>query len=845
MTPDEWSFVKEAFETLRPLSPRERETYWSASYHFPAMRAEVDSLLEVYESNSEFLERPALAMGCLEFADVPHGGGISCYEIVRRIGEGGMSTVYEAYRSHGDFRQHVAIKVLKLGMDTTALLLRFRLERQILADFQHSHIAQLLDGGAMPDGRPFLVMEFIDGVPITEFCDKQKLSVAQRLHLFLQVCSAVQAAHRNLIVHRDIKPSNILVTSQGECKLLDFGIAKILEPDRYERTLARTVAAERLFTPDYASPEQIRGETITTSTDIYSLGVLLYEILAGRPPYRFESLQPDAIAREIETQEVLPPSAIVPRAERHANTVTLARSTTPAKLRRAIKGDLDKIVLRALRKEPDRRYQSVEQLADDVRRHQQGLPVTARRETVGYLARKFLSRNKAVSLVAMLLFLAILTGTAGAWWQAHRAEIERQRAERRFAELRRVANSLVFEMHDAIANLPGSRAPRELLLSRAAEMLDGLAKDTSNDPGLDLELAAAFSRLSEVQGHPMGDSRGDIKAALESMRKAVRLDQAAVSADSRNLRAQSALGVSHQNLSIILSYAGNAREAENAIEQAIRIHESVLIKTPGDYTVRGDLGVDYQRRGALRTDHGDFTGALEDQRKSVALLEDVVHAQPNVTIAAKQLAFAHKRVGALLMHLKKYNEALQEYFAALAIEDPISAAHPEDANNAFNRTFAYNDIGGIYYDLGQFDKSLEYHRKALAIRETQLARDPGSERARSGVERSMKNVAAVLATMKDWKGALETCLRQIELLEHDSHRASAATQVQLSAAHSGAAQAYAGLKHWSAAEVQYHRALAILQDLKSRSELPSGSVRDLSTLAADVAECQRHVGPRQ
>jgi serine/threonine protein kinase len=265
MNPQEWNAAREAFDGARVLGPE-------------AVRGEVESLLSVYDADTGFLE---------ERTEEPTPERAGRYEIVRRIGQGGMSTVYEGVRSDGGFQQRVAIKILKRGMAATGLLQRFRAERQILANLQHSHIAQLLDGGEMPDGRPFLVMEFICGECITSYCDRKQLPVDNRLELFLQVCGAVDAAHRSLIVHRDIKPGNILVTAEGDCKLLDFGIAKILDPERYETAFAHTMAAERLLTPEYASPEQIRGQAIMTASDIYSLGALLYELLCGSPPHRF------------------------------------------------------------------------------------------------------------------------------------------------------------------------------------------------------------------------------------------------------------------------------------------------------------------------------------------------------------------------------------------------------------------------------------------------------------------------------------------------------------------------------------------------------------------------------
>jgi serine/threonine protein kinase len=755
MTSEEWSAVKEVFEASRGLSAPMRDEYWSHSCTSEATRAEVESLLDAYAGDTEFLEEPALA------SHESDSRTVGCYEIHRSIGEGGMSNVYEGYRRDGHFQQRVAIKVLKRGMDTAALLLRFRTERQILAEFRHPHTAQLFDGGALPDGRPFLVMEYVEGDPITQFCDHQKLSIERRLDLFLQVCSAVQAAHQNLIVHRDIKPSNILVTAEGDSKLLDFGIAKILEPARYQRTLAPTMASERLLTPEYASPEQVRGESITTASDVYSLGVLLYELFAGRSPYNFESRQLDVIARSMEAQVITSPSAAILATE-CCRDVAIKRSTTPAKLKRTLRGDLDNIVLRALRKEPERRYQSVEQMADDVRSYQHGLPVSARKETLGYLASKFFARNKAVSFVAMLLLLAILAGTSEALLQAHRAERERARAERRFSEMRKVANSLIFELHAAILPLRGSREAQELILRRATEMLDGLAREADNDSALDLELSSGYRRLGDAQGNPLAVNRGDKAAAMKSYREALRLGKAALAKDPNSREAKLDLASSYQNLSTI----AEPSESESAINAAIQLHNDLLSNEPSDWDRRVNLGVDYQRRGALRSQRGDYAGAMEDQRRSLDLLQEVAKAHEADTGTLAQLSFAHKRVGALLLHENRFDEALKEYQASLAIDERLTAAHPNDAILEYNKTFAYGDMGVIYRMQGNFSKAVEYQRKALAIREAQATADPGNARARQGIAHNLSNLAFNLRDLGDLRGALNARLRAAAIL-HD------------------------------------------------------------------------------
>ena len=332
--------------------------------------------------------------------DVSHDGRLGVYRLIREIGHGGMGTVYLGVRDDDAFQKRVAIKVLKRGMDTDSIVRRFRHERQILASLEHPFIASLLDGGSTPDGRPYFAMEYVEGQPIVDYCDTNRLDTPARLALFRHVCTAVQYAHQNLVIHRDLKPANVLVMADGTPKLLDFGIAKLLNPELGGQTLVPTAPGLQLMTPEYASPEQVRGEPVTTASDVYSLGVLLYELLAGRLPYRLTSRDQADIVRIVCESEPIRPSTAITQidhdwaGEEPATGEPAHESGEVAKrnrrvtvdvdrLRRQLAGDLDNIVLKALSKEPQRRYASVDQFSEDVRRHLAGLPVMARKDTWG------------------------------------------------------------------------------------------------------------------------------------------------------------------------------------------------------------------------------------------------------------------------------------------------------------------------------------------------------------------------------------------------------------------------------------------------------------------------------
>ncbi len=345
-------------------------------------------------------EEPETSTATVEAARPAVGIRVGPYEVLRELGRGGMGVVYLAARADEQFRKRVAIKVIKTGPDEEGVIRRFRRERQILASLDHPNVARLLDGGATGDGRPYFVMEYIEGHPLHEYCDRHRLSIVDRLKVFQQVCSAVAYAHRNLIVHRDLKPSNIIVTADGIPRLLDFGIAKLLNPELSAETPTVTGLA---LTPEYASPEQARGDVVTTASDVYSLGVLLYELLTGHRPYRLKTRLPMEVLKAVCEQEPERPSTIVRQAEDTTDGsravvitpegVSRARDLTPDRLGRRLRGDLDNIVLMALRKEPLRRYASAEALSEDLRRYLEGLPVKARKGTSAYRAGKYVKRH--------------------------------------------------------------------------------------------------------------------------------------------------------------------------------------------------------------------------------------------------------------------------------------------------------------------------------------------------------------------------------------------------------------------------------------------------------------------
>jgi serine/threonine protein kinase len=455
MSTDKWERINDLFQAALKVEPSDRSLFVQTQCDDPIVLEEVNSLLAAHQEAGTFIETPVcVSLDEIEEMDqaIEPGEMIGVYKILKEIGRGGMGAVYLAVRADHAFEKNVAIKLLKPGMDTAEVLRHFHTERQILADFDHPNIARLLDGGTTKSGAPYFVMEFVEGMPVDLYCDRHRLTITQRLQLFQQICTAVSYAHRHLVIHRDIKPSNVLVTSEGVPKLLDFGIAKLLQQDGQTRATATGV---RLMTPEYASPEQVFGHPVTTVSDVYSLGVLLYELVAGRLPYQFESRSPLEIARTLHDTKPLPPSTMVDKIhigdKSRPENVSNARDVSVDQLKRRLRGDLDNIILMAIRKEPQRRYQSVEQFSEDIHRHLVSRPVVARKDTIAYRVTKFTRRNPIAVSVAAIAFLILFAGVITTTWQARKAKEAQTRAEyaMEFGDELRYIESLLLSTYTA------------------------------------------------------------------------------------------------------------------------------------------------------------------------------------------------------------------------------------------------------------------------------------------------------------------------------------------------------------------------------------------------------------
>jgi eukaryotic-like serine/threonine-protein kinase len=728
MNPERWQQVRELLDRALALQDSERNTFLDQACAGDCeLRAEVESLLDSHQrAGSVFLKKPAFDIkGSAPANRVGHRVGV--YRLIEQVGRGGMGEVYRAERADGQYDKQVAIKFVRAGYDTAAIIERFRNERQVLASLDHPNIARLLDGGTTEDGVPYLVMELIEGTPIDQYCQVHQLVISERLRLFQQVASAVQYAHQHLVIHRDIKPGNILVTSEGVPKLLDFGIAKILDP-----SAASQQTAINPMTPEYASPEQIRGEPVTTATDVYSLGVVLYQLLTERSPYPKDTRTPHELARAICEYEPERPSSVILKSALHAESAqpaqphSLARQESSAKLRRSLRGDLDTILLRAMHKDRQRRYASVEQFSGDIQRHLEGRPVIARRDSWTYRAGKFAVRHKFGVSATALILLAVAAGVAATIREARVAAANERRAEDRFNDVRKLANSLMFELHDSIRDLPGSTPARKLLVSRALEYLDRLSADAKTDASLQRELAAGYERIGDVQGQPRQANLGDPAAAAVSYRKALAIRESLAGADPNDLEVRRQLCPNYGKLGDLLLSSGDSNAAIQYSQKGLVLAQAlsqVSKATAADQLMFAMYRMDFGFKQVLMAI--DRTDGLDNMRNGAASLERILVLDPQNQRARRTLSLAYTRLaGFLADDDASHPEAMSLYKKAIATKEPLLEADPN--NVEIQRLITYDKFGlaQLLANMHQDDAALQQDTEALSEFEKFAKADP-------------------------------------------------------------------------------------------------------------------------
>jgi tetratricopeptide (TPR) repeat protein len=722
MTAERWRQVREVLYRAAEKDAGARAEFLRESCGGDGdLREEVERLLAALDESGAFLEPAAPAERDLS------GGKVGPYLVLERAGQGGMGTVYRAVRED-DYRQEVAIKLVKREVETDALTARFRQERQALARLNHANIARLLDGGTTADGRPYLVMEWVEGESITEYADAGKLGVRERLGLFLTVCDAVAHAHRNLVVHRDLKPSNVLITAAGAPKLLDFGIAKILSAEAGDEAETMTVSGGQALTPDYASPEQVRGEPLTTATDVYSLGATLYELLTGTRPHRFETRTKPEIERVVCEREVTLPSAV---------------AQAPGVAAGALRGDLDNIVRKAMEKDQGLRYAHVDEFAADVRRYLEGRPVLARRGSAGYRLRKFAARNKALAGTAAAVAIALAAGVGLALWQAGVARYQRGLAERRFELARRVADSLLYEINDRIQDLAGSTAARELLLRRSLEYLDALARESGSNAALQRDVANAYMRAAMLQGVPGVSNLGNPAAARESLGKAQALLESALAVSPGSVEIRRDLARAHRESAQV---GRDGAEFQRHAQVALAMVEELRRERPQDAAVLDDLERSEFTMARSLVALERYPDAAVYYRRALA------HAGGS---APQNVALDHKSLGAVLVKTGELEGALKEYEAAMATDEERVRANPADGRATLDLSYDYADTGLILVRLKRAVEGVEMYRKARGLRAQMVAADPRDARAASALVSAEWRLGYALSVAGDRAHAAE------------------------------------------------------------------------------------------
>jgi len=834
MTREQWQAVRNVLEPALDLAPSKRGAYLDeACAGDAALRREVESLLQADDrATHAFLTGKAIDHVELSEDTAPpdtlQGRRIGPYLVLEEIGHGGMGTVYRAVRADDQFSQQVAVKAVRSGLADKLAIQRFKAERQILANLDHPNIARLLDGGATEDGRPYVVMEYIQGSPIDQYAEAHALSLHERLTLFRTVCSAVAYAHQRLVIHRDIKPANILVTADGVPKLLDFGIAKILDDPQQSAGVSigaeQTVTIVRLMTPEYASPEQVRGEPVTTATDVYSLGVVLYSLLTGRRPYVLTSKTAHEIVQAVLETEPEKPSAS----------------------NRRLRGDLDNIVLKALRKEPARRYTSVEQFSEDIRRHLDGLPVGARPDTLAYRGSKFVRRHKWAVLAAGLAVLALTGGMAATLREAYIARAERARAEQRFNDVRQLANSMLFEVHDAIQNLPGATPARKVLVDRATQYLDKLAQEAKGDLSLQRELAAAYERVGDVQGGFRTANLGDTAGFIASYQKSLAIREAVLRADPSNANAQREVFITRLRLSDALMWTGDLKGSVEQVKQMLAVAQKLSAADPNNLINQRNLASAYLDYGWKRSGLGDWKGGLEDCRKGAATLESLAAAHPSDKRIRRTLAIAYERVAELE---SRYTGAHAEPLAleqkAVAVEDALLQ---EDPNNTDIRRLEAWDTLRVGEEMleGGDPRGMAKYRDALERFQTLSDADPKSIQFHNDLASVLARMGGAHLVQGDVRGAVSDLKRSLEQIENYSRTGA----LDIDALETRAqdlfrlAKAYQRLGNPAEAAAWLERAIPALEEARDRGSHRGEDASMLADARTELSAAQRRLSPR-
>jgi tetratricopeptide (TPR) repeat protein len=740
---DHFARVDDLFRQVLRLTGEERDRFLDERCGDDAeLRQEMAALLHADGGTTGPLDQPPSFASSL-IADARANPGVEVelprriggYRIIQRIGTGGMGTVFEAEQENP--RRMVALKVISPGLVSRSMFRRFQFETEVLGRLQHPGIAQIYAAGTFDAGageQPYFAMELVDGTPLMQYAGEHELSMRKRLELLALLCDAVQHAHHRGVIHRDLKPANVLVTSSGQPKILDFGVARATDSDVQVTTL-QTNIGQIVGTVPYMSPEQAAGDAhaVDTRSDVYSLGVLGYELLTGRLPYDVRDKLLHEALRSI--REDVP---------------------TPLSTRsRLLAGDVATIIGKALEKENDRRYQSAAALADDIRRFLRNEAISARPPSRVYQLRVFARRHKPLVAAGAIAAAALVVATIVSIVFALSEAQQRTRAERRFEDVRSLANTFLFDVDAQLETLGGATPVRETIVSTALTYLDRLAEDVVDDPTLLDELADAYVRVGDIQGNPRLSNLGDTPSALASYRKSLGIRQTLAALSSNDVSQLRRLAALHERIGTLQSYLSEPLEALVEYSRALEMTQSLLAMAPDELDTQRDLAKYHGMIGDIQRQMGRFEDALQSFQRELNGARAVAKRDPDQGRAQRAVSVACNDVGSVLSTLDRDDEALQHFEEGLAIRETLAAAAPEDVRAKRDLAISLNRLGNTHCAAKRFGEALELYRRSFANMETIATSDPSNVRAQGDLAVQHEKLGLALTGLNRADEALE------------------------------------------------------------------------------------------
>jgi eukaryotic-like serine/threonine-protein kinase len=825
MRRDDWEAAEAAFEAALAAGDGWRAALDARCGDRTDLRADVEALLAAHRRAGTFMtpidfisassgDSFAAAMATARADETAAGSMIGPFRLIERIGQGGMGDVYRAERVSGDFAQRVAIKLIAARVRGAETEQRVRAERQILASLQHPNIVTLLDGGVTAAGQPYLVMEHVDGVPITEYCAARSLGLEARLRVFKQVLAAVAHAHRHLVVHRDLKPANVLVTADGLVKVLDFGVARLVEPP--DGTAEAPGAPLGPMTPNYASPEQLRGLPVTTSCDVYSLGVLLYELVTCRRPYETAGHDVTEIVRIVAEQKPALPSA--------------AASPALAYPARRLTGDIDAIVTTAMAAERDRRYGSAAELDDELTRFLESRAVLAREPTLAYRLQRAIARHR-VSFSIAAISLGLLVGAfLIALWQGRVAARERQRAVERYGDVRELASSIIFKIHDDVKALPGSTPVRRTVLAEGLKFLERLEGDATDDPALRVQLGQGYLRIGDVLGTIGESNLGDRDGALRSFQRAIDVVAPLVNLPGGPVEALQVAAKAHLATARVL----DGEPAQSAANRALVLASERLRREPASVQAR-ELLASVHFQFALEA---GYPGSLPHWQETKRLFETILAEDPDATTKLRNVALVEKYLGGYYERAGDQDQAFAHHTRAYELDARRVRAAPDSRQARIDLAIDLSNLANGYEVRGDMAKAIALYRQSLETREQISASDPADVYARGRV-----------AYVHDQLAILNLKLGQLAAASDHAHTAvrlnqglvaiSLSYRAQQARAYSSLGDVEAARRAPAAACASFATAAVLFAGLSAERSLVEDTREASEYVAGKMARCRR------